>query len=409
MEYVVCHARKVQTAVGLRNVAAHNCREAVYDDALRPLETLPDFITHHDRVAFNQGERCGGDAVLARRTARIKDANLARKPQKNAAAAIEIAISASPAWFEGKKPKEWQDYLSDARRFIEKRYGKENVLHWAVHCDEKTPHLHILLAPIVESEKGLKYTSSGFLGGKAGLANLQRKIWENVGQKYGLERGVEGSKSRHTDQFEWAAEVARERESLAIERGGLDIRQEELRKRESQVEAREVAVASRERLVNGREARVIEREADLQTKTKDFAQQEEDMKSREGAQAEFQKALEGQLQGWDLPEAHVFETAKAYAKRIRPEVLGKVVAATETEQRADRDKEIGIKVATDKLAVDLRDSKTSLYAQKQAAERARKALDELRERVMASATPEALMQLQRDLRPNTRKDIGISR
>lgn len=239
--FVVAHCRKVQSAVGLRNVAAHNCREAVYDRELRPLEKLPEYISHPERATYNQGDRCGGLAVLKRRTDRIAAAKLIRRPQKNASAAIEAVISATPDWFEGKSPKEWQSYFEDARTFLEKRYGKENILHWAVHCDEKTPHMHVLMAPIKETEKGMKYTSGEFLGGRKGLADLQERIWQDVGMKYGMERGIEGSKARHTDQYEWASEIAQERDNLHQERGSLDMVAKDVKDRENALVRRERA------------------------------------------------------------------------------------------------------------------------------------------------------------------------
>lgn len=240
--FVVAHCRKVQSAVGLRNVAAHNCREAVYDRELRPLEKLPEYISHPERAAYNQGDRCGGLAVLKRRADRIKAADLSRKPQKNASAAIEAVVSASPEWFEmHKNPKEWQAFFAEARTFLEQRYGKENLLHWAVHCDEKTPHMHVLMAPIVETEKGLKYSSGEFLGGRKGLRDLQERIWKDVGQKYGLERGNEGSKARHTDQYEWASEIAQERDNLHQERGSLDMVAKDVKDRENALVRRERA------------------------------------------------------------------------------------------------------------------------------------------------------------------------
>jgi hypothetical protein len=245
--FVVAHCRKVQTTTGLRNVAAHNCREAVYDRELRPLEKLPDYISHPERAALNEGDRCGGLAVLKRRTDRILTADLARKPQKNAAAAIEIVISTSPEWMDSHKPHEWKAYFKDARAFLEERYGKENLVHWAVHYDEKTPHLHAIVVPIMAAElgKGLKYSSSAFLGGRKGLQELQAKIAQDVGRKYGLERGMEGSRARHTDQFEWASENAQERDNLAMERGSVDMRAKDLDAREAAISQGEAALAKR--------------------------------------------------------------------------------------------------------------------------------------------------------------------
>lgn len=212
--YIVCHARKVKTAVGLANITTHNARLNIYADNGEVLDK-PEWLTNLDKAEFNEGPRHKPELILKRRNQAIKEAekyNLEegfkwRKPQKNAAQAIEFSISATPEWFKNKKPDEIKAYLDSCREFIANRYGEKNVLHWATHFDEKTPHLHLLMTPLKKTDKGIKYSSSDFLGGKNGLQELQTEIYNAVGIKYGLNRGVEGSKARHTDQAEYAAKL----------------------------------------------------------------------------------------------------------------------------------------------------------------------------------------------------------
>lgn len=232
MAYVVAHARKVKTAVGLRNVARHNCREAVYDGDWQPLGELPKYISHPERAAMNEGDRCGGLVVLKRRSDQVRETKFVRAPQKNAAAAIEFSISASPEWFEGRKLSEWRAYFKDCRTFLAEKYGKENLLHWAVHCDEKTPHMHVVFLPIVKRKDGPAYSSSSFLGGRAGLQRFQSEIAEQVGAKYGIDRGCDGSKARHTDQAEWAAKNAHETARLAEKEKKLAEKEKRIAERE---------------------------------------------------------------------------------------------------------------------------------------------------------------------------------
>lgn len=236
MSYIVAHCRKVQTAVGLAAVGRHNCREAVYDAQGRTLGKLPDYIVNPERHLLNEGDRCGGKAILKRRSDRILEAELARKPQKNAAAAIEVSISASPDWFTARNPTQAQAYFKDCRKFLAEKYGKANILHWATHFDEKTPHMHVLIVPIIEGARGLKYSSSEFLGGRQGLRDLQGEIAAEVGAKYGLERGIEGSRARHTDQYEWMADTANVREKLAQKEAELAKKEADLAKQREEFE-----------------------------------------------------------------------------------------------------------------------------------------------------------------------------
>lgn len=211
---IVCHARKIKTAVGLANVSTHNSRLNIYGDSGELLDK-PDWLTNLGKAHLNEGARHPPELILKRRNQAIKDAEKItledgfkwRKPQKNAATAVEFNISASPEWFENKKSHEIKAYFDSCREFIEKRYGSKNLLNWATHYDEKTPHLHILMTPLIKTDKGIKYSSSDFLGGKNGLQELQTEIYNAVGKKYGLNRGVEGSKARHTDQAEYLASM----------------------------------------------------------------------------------------------------------------------------------------------------------------------------------------------------------
>ncbi len=220
--YIVCHARKIKTAVGLANVTTHNARLNIYADNGEVLDK-PEWLTNLDKAEYNEGPRHKPELILKRRNQVIKEAEKYtleegfkwRKPQKNAAHAIEFSISATPEWFENKKPYEVKAYLDSCREFIANRYGEKNLLHWATHYDEKTPHLHILMTPLKKTDKGIKYSSSDFLGGKNGLQELQTEIYNAVGIKYGLNRGIEGSKARHTDQAEFMAKLNKLERNLA--------------------------------------------------------------------------------------------------------------------------------------------------------------------------------------------------
>lgn len=202
MAFIVCHARKIKTATGLLQVAKHNLRENV--DYKKP----PDWMFHPERSQFNTMslEPETSQEIIKYRKELIAQAQLKRKPQKNAAAAIEFNLSASPDWFRDRKESESRKFLEDCTDFISKKYGQVQVLHCAMHFDEKTPHAHILCVPIVRN----RYTSSEFLGGRDGLRNLQQEIYEKVGKKWGLERGFEGSKARHDDAIGYDKKLKKE-------------------------------------------------------------------------------------------------------------------------------------------------------------------------------------------------------
>jgi hypothetical protein len=215
MAYVTGHFRKLKTSVGMGNVANHNSRASVMDDTGGWKDGQPPkWMKHPERIHLNEGQAGKRDDSIARRWGRIvEEANLKRKPQKNAAPAVEINISASPGHF--KKASEWKQYLHDALGFVKETYGEENVLQWNMHYDEKTPHLHAVMVPIIrDPDKGNRYTSSEFSGGPEGLEKFQDLLYEKVGKKYGLERGERGSEARHTDQDEWKRQLQKKEKEL---------------------------------------------------------------------------------------------------------------------------------------------------------------------------------------------------
>jgi len=247
MGQVVMRFRKAKKSSCMTNFAAHNSREKIFDHTggLRPRpENLPEtevwppeWIRNIDRFRLNEGhtgKREDGITKAWHRT--VKEADLKRKPQENAAMAIEAVFSASAGTF--KTAGKWREYLEDCRLWAEKKFGHENVLQWNTHYDEKTPHLHMILIPIIrDPHTKNKYSSSEFLGGPEGLRQLQTDIADQVGKKYGLERGQEGSKKKHTNLDEWKSELTKKDKELGMKDEELDMKEKELVKKLADMEA----------------------------------------------------------------------------------------------------------------------------------------------------------------------------
>lgn len=123
---------------------------------------------------------------------------LPTKRRKDAILCLEYLLSASPEffgkyWREDKNYK--KDYFKDAIDWLEKKHGKENVICSSLHLDESTPHIAVYVVPIT---KDGRLSAKDFTGGKAKLSKMQTDFANDVGQRYGLKRGIENSKARHT-------------------------------------------------------------------------------------------------------------------------------------------------------------------------------------------------------------------
>ena len=93
------------------------------------------------------------------------------------------------------------NFFSDCTKFFAERYGKENIILAVVHLDETTPHMHLNLMPITPDGR----LCSKQLFDKPQLQQLQTNFYEEVGKKYGLQRGKEGRQRKHLSTAEFKA------------------------------------------------------------------------------------------------------------------------------------------------------------------------------------------------------------
>lgn len=85
-------------------------------------------------------------------------------------------------------------WAKDNYDFFEAKYGKENIIRATVHLDEKTPHMHLIVVPLT---KDGKLSAKEFTGTREKLKQLQTDYAQNIGIKYGLERGLKDTNRKH--------------------------------------------------------------------------------------------------------------------------------------------------------------------------------------------------------------------
>lgn len=130
---------------------------------------------------------------------RIKELGLS--PRKDAVVMNSFVLGSDKTFFD-KLPKALQyEFFTDCTRFFAERYGKENIISAVVHLDETTPHMHLNLMPITSDRR----LCSKQLFDKPQLQKLQTDFYEEVGKKYSLQRGKEGSQKKHLSTAEFKA------------------------------------------------------------------------------------------------------------------------------------------------------------------------------------------------------------
>lgn len=172
-------AKTKADAVGMAQY--HNDREPGYhsNQDIDPTRTRmnEEWVAHQDY-----------EKEIAARLEHVK-----RKVRKDAVVLVEGLITASPQWFDGHTDDDAKAFFADAKNFVEDYFGKENLLHFTIHADESTPHVHFGATPIKEGSLSWKK----FFGNKNDLTKFQDSFYEQVSKKYGMNRGEVGSGARH--------------------------------------------------------------------------------------------------------------------------------------------------------------------------------------------------------------------
>lgn len=119
--------------------------------------------------------------IINRRLAQLE---LKRKIRSDAILMNSFVVTSDGEFFKGLHPWEQRDFFRDCVQFFENKYGERNMISAVVHIDETTPHLHLNFIPINDGR-----LSSKSLFDRQKLAQLQTELWEQVGKKYGLQRG----------------------------------------------------------------------------------------------------------------------------------------------------------------------------------------------------------------------------
>ena len=206
IQYAVCHLQR-----GSGSDSGMSCHIERKD--AKGKTYVPDNAdakrTHLNRelIKFPQGVANRTEAIQYR----IDHAGLHRKVGKNQTKAIRIILTGTHEQMmklqrEGKLDR----WIEANIRWLKDTFGEENLVSCVLHMDEKTPHLHATIIPIVTTERkrkeregNKKYaTKSGpRLSADDVMARGKLFQYQNTYaiamNPFGLQRGVVGSTARH--------------------------------------------------------------------------------------------------------------------------------------------------------------------------------------------------------------------
>lgn len=188
MAYAILRTTKLKSLGEIAGSLSHTYRTRKTDNA------------DPARAHLNEHHGTGDPAEIR---AEIR-ARLPRKRRKDAVLCLEYFVGASPEWFTDDQ--DGADYFAASVDWLKHKHGAGNVIAWSVHRDETSPHL---VAYVLPFDKAGNLNCKAFTGGKAKLSAMQTHFAANVGAQFGLLRGIEGSKAKHTSVASFYAGLGR--------------------------------------------------------------------------------------------------------------------------------------------------------------------------------------------------------
>ena len=277
---------------------------------------------------------------------RLEEAGLTRKIGNNQVRAIRINVSGTHEDMERiEKEGRLDEWCTDNIRYFADLFGKENIVAAHLHRDEETPHIHVTLVPIVKGERKRrkrekqvkkryrkKPADTVRLCADDTMTRLKLKFYQDsyavAMAKYGLQRGIEGSKARHKSTTQYYRDTQRLADSLKAEVVDLqqqkETAQEELKQAKKEVQTEKLKGAATTAATNiaesvgslfgGGKMKALERRnEDLQDR---ILKLEEEARQRENQQA---KQIQDIKNAYEQQNSKLFEFVD-FVKRYFPYV-----------------------------------------------------------------------------------------
>lgn len=271
--------------------------------------------------------------ALKRIDARCAEVMNGRKMQKQTNVVVSCAYTL-PEYFYDKPADEQRKCFDAAYRFIQDRYGKENVIDGVVHNDETTPHMTVYTVPVTTSRKTGNITVSSASLCTQKEFNTFHKDLESYMEK---EFGVKGLALNGRTKGNFTLEELKERTRV---KEGQDKRDEELDKREKGLAAKiqEVEDAKKEQVLL--KAKV---DAEKEQLDKDKADFEAEKKAEREALEDEKSSLESQKKEIEQSK----EQNKIEAQRLAQ--VNKEVSENLSESKEILEEAKGLKAYWDKM------------------------------------------------------------
>lgn len=205
--YAVVHMMKIKSgAVG--GIQSHNNRE--HEPKTNPDVDMSRSEDNYDLISCDNYKRS-----IKEKLSNLVESS--RAVRKDAVVVCNFIVTSDNETMNALGTDRQREFFQDSVKWFSDRYGADRVLNATVHMDETTPHLHIGVMPITQDGR----LSAKAIFTKTEMKAIQTEFARDVGEKYGLERGVEGSERTHLSEARFkeqkALEMANEHGAIAQE------------------------------------------------------------------------------------------------------------------------------------------------------------------------------------------------
>ena len=317
MGYAVLHMEKTS--------GTDSAMSAHIERTIKP-KNADESRTHLNRelIKFPDGVENRTQAIQHR----LDTAGLTRKIGNNQVRAIRILLTGTHEDMERiTNEGRLDEWCNDILKYLADTFDKENIVSAVLHMDERTPHIHATLVPIVKGERKRKKkeeqvkkryrkkpTDTARLCADDIMTRAKLKSYQDSYAQsmsgYGLQRGIDGSEARHITTRQYYRDLVQQTEQLQTDIGQLQDRkeatQEELKRAKKEVQTEKLKGAATTAVTN-----IAESVGSLfgSNKVKTLERENRDLQKRVSELAEAARQREQQQ------AKHIQEITDAYEQR----------------------------------------------------------------------------------------------
>ena len=241
LNYAIFRSEPIMTTSDLSQIGSHNKREKkAYNsnpdidisrskDNIELVPLAEKYLKGFDNLT-KEYKKEHEERMKKERASRQKKYHEMLNHSRNCVA-DELMFTASPEFFKNMTRDDIKEWADTCMEFVynDLGYKKEQVLHATVHLDEKTPHIHCVVVPLVKKLDNRtnteRYTISKkqYIRDKIHLSQLQDMYHKRLTDKgYDLERGIKGSDNKHIKIKEYKRVTRKLNQELNVKNDRLD-------------------------------------------------------------------------------------------------------------------------------------------------------------------------------------------